>query len=55
MRENLLKLIKDTIIYKYDLPNHTLSILNTILFTENDKCYFSRNKDKLEYNALSFE
>jgi hypothetical protein len=55
MRNSLLQLIENTIIYEYDLPNQELDIKKTIFSTENDKCYSSNNNDSLVeiiYNSI---
>jgi len=55
MRKQLLDLINNSIVYKYDLPNHTLGIDRSILSTENDKCFLSVSNDSLAtiiYNSI---
>lgn len=55
MREQLLTLINQSIVYKYDLPNSNLGIERSIFSTENDKCYFAVNNDSLVeiiYNSI---
>ncbi len=55
MRSELLKLINDTIIYKYDLPYTNLAIDKTIFSTCNDKCYEAANQNDLAeiiYNLI---
>jgi len=55
MRESLKKLIEQTIVYQYDLPNNDIWILNTDISTENDTCYKSEDKDDLIdiiYNSI---
>ncbi|MDC8002920.1 SAVED domain-containing protein [Aureisphaera galaxeae] len=39
MRKSLYNLVKNTIIYRYDLPNLAQAIPKTLFSTENDKCY----------------
>ncbi|CAF1718251.1 hypothetical protein NRS6084_00107 [Bacillus subtilis] len=55
MREQLLSLINKTIVYKYDLPNHSLGIDRSIFSTENDRCYSTIcNQSLIEiiYNSI---
>jgi hypothetical protein len=55
MREELLDLISNSIVYKYDLPNHELRIDKSIFSTENDKCFSSVSNDTLAtiiYNSI---
>lgn len=55
MRDSLNKLIKNTIIFQYELPNTELSIDKTIFSTEKDRCYsISDETDlvKIIYNAI---
>jgi len=55
MRKELLDLINNTIIYKYDLPHTGLSIDKTIFSTCNDKCYEAANQNDLSeiiYNSI---
>lgn len=55
MRKTLVELIKNTIVYKYDLPNNSAGILSTVLSTENDKCYTVKDKNDLSeiiYNSI---
>jgi len=55
MRQQLLDLIKNTILFKYDLPHATLAIEKTIFSTCNDKCYQTANEDdlvKIIYNSI---
>ncbi len=55
MRQQLLDLINNTLIFKYDLPNAAASIPKTIFSTENDKCYEVGNKNNLIeiiYNSI---
>lgn len=47
MKPQLEKLIQDTIVYKYDLPNTGLSIEKTIFSTINDKCYSAEHQENL--------
>ncbi len=55
MRESLKELIKNTIVFEYELAHVEKSIKKTIYSTDNDHCYSSlNNKDISEiiYNAL---
>lgn len=55
MRQNLIDLIDNTIVYKYDLPNAGAGILKSIFSTENDKCYSASDVDDLAeiiYNSI---
>lgn len=55
MRKELLDLINNTIVFKYDLPNNTLGIERAIFSSENDKCYLSTSNDSLAeiiYNSI---
>lgn len=55
MREKLSKLVKKTIIFKYELPNFDHGIERTCISTQNDGCYFcNNNKDLVNiiYNSI---
>lgn len=55
MRKELLDLVNNTIIYKYDLPHTGLTIDKTIFSTCNDKCYEVSNQTDLSeiiYNSI---
>ncbi len=55
MRKELLDLVNNTIIYKYDLPHTGLAIDKTIFSTSNDKCYEVTNQNDLAeiiYNSI---
>lgn len=55
MRKELLDLINNTIIYKYDLPHTGLTIDKTIFSTCNDKCYEVTSQadlSKIIYNSI---
>ncbi|MEN5195771.1 Hachiman antiphage defense system protein HamA [Sphingobacterium faecium] len=55
MRQQLLDLINNTILFKYALPNIELDIPKTIFSTENDMCYEAPNKNALIeiiYNSI---
>ena len=55
MRNELLQLIKEAIVYQYDLPHSTKGIQKTIFSTDKDKCYLSENIDdivKIIYNSI---
>lgn len=55
MRQQLLDLINNTILYKYDLPHTTLAMEKTIFSTCNDKCYSAPDKNALAeviYNSI---
>lgn len=55
MREKLLTLISDSILYKYDLPNIDLKIERSMFSTENDKCYSSVSNENISmiiYNSI---
>jgi len=55
MRQNLIDLIRDTIIFQYDLPNDSVGILKSIFSTHNDKCYKATAHDKVSeiiYNSI---
>lgn len=55
MRKKLLDLIKNTIIYEYDLPNSTTGVSKSIFSTENDKCYSAKDSESIAdiiYNSI---
>ena len=55
MRKELLNLISNTILYKYDLPNTNIGINKSCLSNENDKCYLSASNESLSeviYNSI---
>ncbi|MCK9401913.1 MAG: DUF1837 domain-containing protein [Chitinophagaceae bacterium] len=55
MRQQLLDLINNTILFKYELPHAPTSIPKTIFSTANDKCYEATNKNALVeiiYNSI---
>lgn len=55
MRQTLIDLISNTIIFKYDLPNLNANIPRTIFSTRNDKCYETTNNNALIeiiYNSI---
>ncbi|OOQ60380.1 HamA C-terminal domain-containing protein [Mucilaginibacter pedocola] len=55
MRQTLIDLIKETIIYEYDLPNAKVGTLKTIYSTHNDQCYSAKdinNIAKIIYNSI---
>lgn len=55
MRQQLLDLINNTILFKYDLPNIDLDIPKTIFSTKNDMCYEAPNKNafiEIIYNSI---
>lgn len=55
MRKELSDLISNSIVYKYDLPNHKIDIDRSIFSTENDKCFLSESNDTLAeiiYNSI---
>lgn len=55
MRKELLDLIENSIVYKYDLPNNELGIDKSIFSIENDKCFLSISNDSLSeiiYNSI---
>lgn len=55
MREELLSLINNTIVFKYDLPNSTLDIDRSIFSSENDRCFSSSDDSSLVdviYNSI---
>lgn len=55
MRQQLLDLINNSILFKYDLPHAPLAIEKTIFSTCNDKCYSTTNNNDLAeiiYNSI---
>jgi hypothetical protein len=55
MRQALIDLIKDTIVYQYDLPNSGAGILKTMYSTDNDKCYLAKDTNNIAdiiYNSI---
>jgi hypothetical protein len=55
MRQQLLDLIKNTIHFKYELPNIAANIERTIFSNLNDKCFEATNKNDLAeiiYNSI---
>ena len=55
MRKELLDLITNSIVHRYDLPNHHLTIDRSIFSTDNDKCFASISNDSLAeiiYNSI---
>jgi len=55
MRQTLVDLIKETIIYEYDLPNKDTGVVKTIYSTENDQCYSAadvNNIAEIIYNSI---
>lgn len=55
MRKELLNLISNTILYKYDLPNTDIGVDKSLLSTDNDKCYSSSSNEDLAaviYNSI---
>lgn len=55
MRQQLLDLINNTILFKYELPHAPTSIPKTIFSTHNDRCYEAANRNDLSeiiYNAI---
>jgi hypothetical protein len=55
MRKSLLDLIKETIIFKYDLPNRSKGIPKTIFTTDVDKCYSADDTESIKeiiYNSI---
>lgn len=55
MRQTLIDLIKNTIIYQYDLPNAAAGILKTTFSTENDRCYSASDTEAIAeiiYNSI---
>jgi len=57
MKKELVDLINDTIILKYELPNSSSGVLKTIYSTHNDQCYSARDKEKIAeiiYNSIVY-
>jgi hypothetical protein len=57
MKKELVDLINDTIILKYELPNSESGILKTLYSTHNDKCYSAEDKEKIAeviYNSIVY-
>lgn len=55
MRQQLLDLINNTILFKYELPNADANIERTIFSNLNDKCYETTNRNDLAeiiYNSI---
>ena len=55
MRQLLRNFVKNTILFKYKLPNSDLDFSNTKISTEEDSCFASANNDDLSlliYNAV---
>jgi len=55
MRDSLIKLIKETIIFEYHLPNLDKNIPKTIFSTDKDKCYSYSNIESFKeiiYNSI---
>jgi hypothetical protein len=55
MRKKLYDLITDSIVYRYDLPNHHLGIERSIFSNVDDKCFASISNDSLSeiiYNSI---
>ena len=55
MRKALFDLISSSIVFKYELPNHTLGIDRSLFSTDNDKCFSSLSDDSLAeiiYNSI---
>jgi hypothetical protein len=55
MKQELLDLINNTILFKYELPHAAASIPKTIFSTHSDKCYEVSNRNDLSeiiYNAI---
>ncbi|TDQ24012.1 Hachiman antiphage defense system protein HamA [Tenacibaculum caenipelagi] len=55
MRNELLNLIRNTILYRYDLPHIEKDISNSVFSTENDKCYETSDINSLSeiiYNSI---
>jgi hypothetical protein len=55
MRQELLDLISSSIVYKYDLPNHSIGVDKSIFSTENDKCFMCISNESLSeiiYNSI---
>ncbi|MCQ6961082.1 Hachiman antiphage defense system protein HamA [Mucilaginibacter aquariorum] len=57
MKKELVDLINDTIILKYELPNSSSGILKTVYSTHNDRCYSAEDKEKIAeiiYNSIVY-
>lgn len=55
MRDSLLKLIHQTIIFEYDLPNDPKHIPKSIFSTDSDKCYSTHDIEAIKniiYNSI---
>ena len=55
MRESLKELIKQTIVFEYNLPNEDKKIPKTIISTNEDKCYSARDIESFKeiiYNSI---
>lgn len=55
MRDALLNLIQQTIIFEYDLPNDSKEIPKTIITTDSDKCYSANDMEAIKniiYNSI---
>ncbi len=55
MRNSLLNLIKQTIVFKYSLPNHEKSFSKVNVSTHDDKCYSASDLESLKeiiYNSV---
>lgn len=55
MRQSLKDLIENTILFKYELPNHSIDISKSKISTNEDSCYSSKSNENLSeiiYNAV---
>lgn len=55
MRQSLKELIKNTILFKYELPNQNIAISKSKISTKEDYCYSSKSNEELSeviYNAV---
>ncbi|MBI1937680.1 MAG: DUF1837 domain-containing protein [Ignavibacteriales bacterium] len=55
MRDALLNLIQQTIVFEYDLPNDSKGIPKTIITTDSDKCYSANDMEAIKniiYNSI---
>lgn len=55
MRQPLRDLIENTILFKYELPNHNIDVSKSKISTKKDSCYSSKSNEKLSeiiYNAV---
>lgn len=55
MRQSLKNLIENTILFKYELPNHNIDVSKSKISTKEDSCYSLRSNEKLSeviYNAV---